>query len=979
MKAIKKRYGFIGIAVMAVLLALIIVADALCARYFTTITLFFKDTSSSTNTATDLTAEEAGEQGAELSYDIMAEGTVLLKNDNGALPVAEGERKITFLGDGSINPMYASAGSGATSGECPTFTEAFESAGFQVNETMVDFYLSTYDAKDEEGIIGLSQRDFTVTEPALSEFTDFDPDIWTEAAEFSDIAAVVITRIGGEGSDEPLDMSAYGGSSDYHYLQLQPNEEALIEQAKATFKNVIIIINSSHAMELGFIENEDGSASDPDATGDIDACIWVGAPGSGLEAVADIVAGEVNPSGHLPDTYAYDLTSAPSYYNFGDYAYENVPMTYSFFGQTTDSYLHYVYYQEGIYVGYRYYETRFIGTENAYTEEEEAAYREVVQFPFGYGLSYTTFDQQLNSVTVNGQGEEIVFSVTVTNTGDVAGKDAVEIYVTVPYTNGGIEKSAVTLVAFAKTEELAPNGEQGDSQTLELTMDFDDLASYDYENNGCYVLEAGDYTFSLRSDAHTVFTDGAEEQTYTFRQENTIIYDEEHDGKRASDEIAAVNQFDDVTAGDGTFNTSSAPILTRADGDWSELETLMAAGNRANAGVQAPDWLKESTTSYDSGYGATESGNELVLNNDAEVVTGRTDGMLFDITDMKGVAYDDPVWQDFIEQMTVEELNALYSNNGWSSPEISSIGKIASIEIDGPQGLHDISSASDGAYPYGNSYPSEPVMAATWNTDLIRRMGEAYGDEALAAGVGGLYAPGANIHRSPFGGRNGEYYSEDPLLSGDMCTAEVNGIQSKGIYVYVKHYALNDQETNRWGVCTWADEQAMREIYLRAFEIPMKEVDDGYFPDDVTVTGLMNAYNRIGAAWAGSNYAFSYIVPCEEWGWNGSMNTDAYNGDMAYAGSDLLWALFGGTTMILGYESLTSQELAYTSVIEKLQEVAHRHMYIWVNSAADTAVNDLTPYWMIGLVAVNVALVGGMAAAYVLMVHRAFFVEKQKR
>lgn len=975
MKAIKKRYGVIGIAVMAVLLALIIVADVLCSRYFTTITLFFKDTSKSTNTATDLTAEEAGARGAQLSYDIMAEGTVLLKNDNNALPVTEeSEKKITFLGDGSINPMYASAGSGATSGECPTFIEAFEAAGFEVNQGMVDFYLDVYDAKDEEGIIGLSQRDFTVTEPELSEFTDFNENIWTEAAEFSDIAAVVITRIGGEGSDEPMDMSAYGGSSDYHYLELQPNEEALIEQAKSTFKNVIVIINSSHAFELGFIDNADGSASDPTATGDIDACLWVGAPGSGLEAVADIVAGEVNPSGHLPDTYAYDLTSAPSYYNFGDYAYENVPISYSFFGQNTDSYLHYVYYQEGIYVGYRYYETRFIGTDNAYTDEEEAAYREVVQFPFGYGMSYTTFDQQLNSVTRD--GDEIVFSVTVTNTGDAAGRDAVEIYVTPPYTDGGIEKSAVVLAAFAKTDVLAANGEEGDSQTLELRMDFEELASYDYKTNESYVIEAGDYIFSLRSDAHTVFVHDGEEQTYTFNQSETVIYNEENDGKRPSDEIVATNRFDFVTEGDGRFNTSAAPILTRADGDWSELTTLMAGGNRANAGYDAPDALKNSTTSYDSGYGATESGTELVLNNDEEVVTGRSDGMLFDITDMKGVDYDDPVWQDFIEQMTVEELNQLYSNNGWSSPAISSIGKIQSIEIDGPQGLHDISSASDGAYAYGNAYPSEPVMAATFNTDLIRRMGEAYGDEALAAGVGGLYAPGANLHRSPFGGRNGEYYSEDPLLSGDMCTAEVNGIQSKGIYVYIKHYALNDQETNRWGVCTWADEQAMREIYLRAFEIPMKQVDDGYFPDDVTVTGLMNAYNRVGAAWAGSNYAFSYIVPCEEWGWNGSMNTDAYNGDMAYAGSDILWALFGGTTMILGYESLTSSELAYTSVIAKLQEVAHRHMYIWVNSAADTAVNDRTPYWMIALVVLNVALVAGMATAYVLMVHRAFFVKK---
>lgn len=651
----KKTKKAVGLGSIAVLLGAGIVANSLCYIYSKEITLFFRNTETATNLKEGtLSNEESFAQGQAAGLVVEEEGAVLLKNDNNALPLSSDQTNVNLFGIASYCPMYTNGGSSGVDSEYNgTFKDAFESCGYTVNPDLWNYYESNYDENS-----GVSS--FMIAEDSVADMEfALGSDLWNQAKEFSDTAVVVFARYGGEGSDEPLDMADYNGDSGKHYLELQDVEIELLNQVKSTFSNVIVLVNSSHAMELGFLDNSDGTASDPTKTGDIDAALWIGGPGSGLKAIPEIMSGEVTPSGHLPDIYAYDLTSAPSYYNFGNFEYSNFTnkdggvdevislggvMTIELGDQRGGN--KYVYYNEGIYVGYRYYETA--------AADGVIDYDSTVQYPFGYGLSYTDFDWEVVNTKLGGQGGQISFTVKVTNVGDVAGKDVVQLYYSAPYDPAeGIEKSSVVLGAFAKTPLLQP----GESAEVDLTMNVDDMASYDYSGEQCYVMGAGDYALRLQTDSHTVKvnSDGKELDDINYNVVSKIIFNDDNQGKRSTDDVTAVNQFDTVMmTGDGHFNTDEFPFLSRANG-FADMPT-----ERTATGLKACDEVKDIVTS--ASYGAVQDLNALMSQDCDPVTTGVNSGLT--ASDMYGKDFDDEYWDMFLDQFTVDELVTYFQDCG---------------------------------------------------------------------------------------------------------------------------------------------------------------------------------------------------------------------------------------------------------------------------------------------------------------------------
>lgn len=942
----------VGTALIAVFLAIAVFLNFMCMTYQKEITLFFRNTETATNLREGtLTSEESFAQGQAMGLLIEEEGAVLLKNDGDALPLSSNMNKINLFGVASYAPMYTNGGSSAVDTVYNgTFRDAFESCGYSINETLWNYYEENYTPKSDS-------KDFTFLELSVDDLeAKLGSDIWNEASSFSDTAVVVFARFGGEGADEPLDMAEWGGDAGKHYLELQNVELELLEQVKTHFNNVIVLVNSSHVMELGFLDNDGGVEANPAIPGDIDAALWIGGIGSGAKAIAEILKGEINPSGHLPDTYAYDLTTAPSYYNFGNFEYSNFTneqggsadvislggvMTVDMLDESGGN--KYIYYNEGIYTGYRWYETAAV--------EGFLDYDTTVQFPFGYGLSYTTFDWEITDTTLGKVGEQITVTVCVTNTGDTAGKDVVQLYYSAPYDpSEGIEKSSVVLGSFAKTSLLEP----GASDTVTLTINVDDMASYDYQNAGCYVLSAGNYDLRLQTDSHNkkVNSDGTKLDGITYTVDNRVIYNGTDHEKRSTDEIVAVNQFDEIMlSGDGHYNTDEFPRLTRAN-QFKDFPT-----QRTASGLQANERVTNLILS--ESFGATQDKAALLAQECDSIVVGEKHGLT--AQDMYGLDFDDEYWDMFLNQFTLDELVTYFQDCGWSSPTIESCGIDYAQEIDGPTGINSIN--SQGVYTASN-YPSEPVMAATWDVELIQELGVTFGAEALACGISGLYAPATNLHRSPFGGRSGEYYSEDPLLAGQMAAHEAEGIQSQGIYIFLKHFAVNEQESGRSGALTWCDEQALREIYFRPWEIACKEIDgDGL--NSIGLTGIMGSYNRLGTIWSSACSELMTTILRNEWGFKGMLNTDGLHG-FPYEMGD--YALLGGTTMCLSQGNI-SDELKNSSYGQQLlREAAHIHAYIYCNSASLTAYTDMTPYWMIGLAVVDILLIGGIIVIALKMV-----------
>ena len=867
-----------GIVPIAVLLTIGLVVNIACGMFYSAITPFMTANlnplltgQKQVTTGQSLTVEQAADQSRAMAQELVQEGAVLLKDQNNALPLAEGTA-VNLFGYGSVDPIYGGSGSGAsdTSSNIDLVT-GLTNAGFSVNQELVDFYKKSGVSRAAQK--GFEGSNFTPAEVPAEKYTDT---LLQNAKAFSDVAIVTISRVGGEGGDLPQDMYAAGYSKTddgKHYLELTQDEEDLLALVKAQgFDKVIVLINSSNAMELGFLEDDS-----------IDAALWIGSLGStGFNAVGEILSGKVNPSGRLSDTYAYDLTTAPAYWNAGDFTYANLKH-------------HYVEYAEGIYVGYRFYETRYV--DNTTGVCDEAAYAKAVQYPFGYGLSYTTFEQSIADYKTSDSAIEM--TVEVKNTGAVAGKDVVQVYYTAPYTIGGIEKSHVVLAGFAKTGLLQP----GASEKVTITFAPEDMASYDETGAKAYVLEAGTYQIKLMHNAHEVI----DQREYEVPA--TITYS--GDNARSTDLVAATNEFEDVAQGQIKQYVSRADWegtlpTTRTDGKTASPETVAA---------------KENASVYE--------------NNDSDQpITIADHGLTLE--DMTGLDYDDPKWNDLLEQLSVDDMTSMISNGGWSTPEVASVGKPATNDLDGPAGINSLVSNLKGV-----SFPSEVIVGSSWNTDLAQRFGTAFGAEAAANHVVGLYAPGMNIHRTPFSGRNFEYYSEDGLLSGKMGAAMVQGVDSQGVYTYIKHFALNDQESNRLSISVWANEQSIREIYLKPFELSVKEGG---------TTAVMSSYSRLGNTWAGASKALLTDVLRNEWGFHGMVVTDSAMGNTGWmdvnlairAGGDMMLCLMG---VKLDSSSNTAQQA--------MRRACHNILYTQANSIAIAAAVDNTPYWLILLAIVD--------------------------
>ena len=889
-------------ALVALGLAVIIVVNTICfGPMFTMINLAMGGGS---------ITEESMAEAYEVNTELVSEGVTLLEN-NGALPLAGGSN-VNVFGWASTAPVYGGVGSGALNDQYAVtdLITGLKNAGLNVNQDLVDFY-EAYQA--ERPSVGMWAQDWTLPEPNVNAYTD---ELMASAKEFSDTALVVISRPGGENADMPTDMAAvvdgswlerdaltgnsyFNGVYDDtlnegndwdegdHYLQLSNREEEMLGMVCDNFDKVIVLINTNNAMELGFLQ-EYG----------VDAAVYTPCPGqNGFDAVGLVLAGEVNPSGKTVDTFLYDLFNTPIANNFGQFMYDNMDeftVTSVDFGSGEEkpgvpSFVNYV---EGIYVGYKFYETA--------AAEGLIDYDATVVYPFGYGLSYTTFEQTMSDITVD--GDTLSFDVTVTNTGSVAGKNVVEVFYNPPYTNGGIEKATANLVAFDKTDILEP----GASQTLTISFKAEEMASYDTYGEAAYVLEAGDYIISINSDSHTVL------DSRVYNVPATIVYDE----GRSSDLTAVTNQFENVE-GDVTY-------LSRADGFANYAEATAAPASLSMSEEAKASFLNNSN--YDP--------NNYNNADDVMPTTGAQNNI--QLVEMRGLDYDDPQWDTFLDQLTVTEMSELIAMGGYQTAPINSIGKVQTYDCDGPASINN-NFTQQGSIGFAGTV----MMASTWNTDTVYKFGSSIGRMADDLDVSGWYAPAMNIHRSAFSGRNFEYYSEDGVLSGKLAAQAVQGAESHGVYSYIKHYALNDQETNRnTMLCTWANEQSIREIYLKPFELAVKEGG---------ADAVMSSFNYIGTEWAGASNALCNIVLRDEWGFVGMVLTD-YFGVYGYMDADQ--AIRNGTDFCLvNYPTATNYLTDTTSATGVLaaRQACKNILYTVVNSRAyaEENLNPGLPTWQL--------------------------------
>ncbi len=835
------------------------------------------------------------------------EGLVLVKN-TGLLPLSGDVTKLNVFGWASTNPLFGGTGSGSSDGSSAVgILQGLQNAGYETNQELTDMYVAY---RADRPVIAMGSQDWTLPEPTVESYTD---ELMGNAKAFSDTAVIVIGRSGGEGADLPTDMSAvikgtwntasevsvrpenYGylngtytnnGSYDdfdegESYLELSNTEEAMIDKVCAEFDNVIVVINANNTMELGWVDEYPQIGA---------VLLAPGTGNTGFVALGEIINGSVNPSGKTVDTFVKDLTKTPSVNNFGNHAYTNVDDLKQQIADADGAYegnIAFVNYVEGIYIGYKFYETA--------AEEGAIKYEDYVQYPFGYGLSYTTFEKTMENFADN--GDTVSFDVKVTNTGDAAGKDVVEIYVNPPYTNGGIEKASVNLIDFAKTGEIAP----GESETVSFTINKEDMASYDSEGikvqGGGYILEAGDYKISVRSDSHTVVA----EETLTVAAD--IDYSKEG---RASNQIAATNQFEDYMRGDfeqlsrkdsfANYEATCGRVLT--DEDYIMADEVRSEVEKSAFGI----------------YDGTLYDNP----DDVMPTTGADNGKK--LYEYRGVAYDDPSWDVLLDQLSIEDMASMINVGGWQTVAVDSVGKVATNDCDGPAGLNNFITGAQGT-----AYPSEVLMAQTWSKDMAYEIGSSMADEYVDANNYGWYGPAMNIHRNAFAGRNFEYYSEDGVLSGYMASNEINGAGEKGLYPYIKHFAFNDQETNRCTfLLTFASEQAGREIILKPFEMAVKNYTGA-------ALAVMSSFNWTGTVPADGNANLLKTVLRDEWGFVGMVETD-YDGSYGYMITD--HCIRSGNDLMLGFASAESNVLTGSSATQVLamRQACKNIMYTIVNS-----------------------------------------------
>lgn len=913
-----------GEALIAIVLSLLITVNMICTGPMSTM-LDLVTGSGSIDAETSAAA-------TELVNEITEEGIVLAKDEGGILPVGEGA-KLNVFGWASTSPCYGGTGSGALNTAYPTTSllQGLNEAGVETNEELTKFYT---DYQSVRPTVGMWAQDWTLPEPNVSLYTD---ELMENAKAYSDTAMIVITRVGGEGADLPSDMmSVVNGTwgkpdgpnasnetyfagvyddtmnegNDWdegdHFLQLDNREEEMIELVTANFDNIILVYNGANAFELGWVKDY------PQIKG---VLLVPGTGQSGFAGFGKVVSGAINPSGKTVDTYVSNLKNTPWWNNFGSFVYDNMDefsvTSESMFTKTTatetPSFVNYV---EGIYVGYKFYETA--------AAEGLIDYDKEVVYPFGYGLSYTNFTQTMSEIT--NDGTNLNFTVTVTNNGTVAGKDVVEVYVNPPYTNGGIEKASANLIDFAKTQTLEP----GASETVTFSIPVENLASFDYLVNGCYVLDAGNYVISINSDSHNVIDSKNVNLT-------KVVYDAA--GKRTSDKVAAVNLFD-YAAGDVTYLSRKNKFANYKKATAAPASRTMSDEAKATFFNISNYLTAEATAADEAAHGFT----------DEPVTTGSTATSL-KLVDLRGLDYDDAKWDDLLNQMTLDDYNALISLGGYQTNGVDSIGKVRTNDCDGPASINN---NFTGVGSVG--FPAATLIAMTWSDELAYKFGDSIGAMADEMDTSGWYGPAMNIHRTAFAGRNFEYYSEDGVLSGHMAANAIKGAQAHGVYAYMKHFALNDQEANRCSmVCTWSNEQAIREIYLKPFEMSVKEGDS---------LAVMSSFNYIGNRWAGGTYELQTQVLRDEWGFRGFVETD-YFGVYNYMSSDQ--AIRNGTDLMLVNYPTATNNVAFretNGAQQAMRQSAHRILYVVANSRAyaEENLNPAPAPWHLWLTIANVVV-----------------------
>ena len=959
------------------------------------------------------TEEEALVYAQYVTQKTAEEGMVLLKNVDNALPLQGDALNVTLLGYyGWHNNMSGGEDPATTYGAVSLYKGIEENALIQHNPAIDDTVLGML-VQSESECCGQTCVNTSYTDYG-SEFVAQALDVHKDTYGQYNVAIVTIKRNSGEGNDQVMNVasSTVANPDGTSYIEDEFNrtgltltlrEMALIDYANKNFDTVIVVINAANTMELGFLQESDPNMSvvdgrpiytDPYGSGmtmdvtNIKAAIWAGCCGSqGGYALANILTGEVNPSGHLPDIYARTLRNDPSYVNFGSFAYENSAELGSYADTTW-----FLEYEEGIYIGYRYHETA--AAEAAKGNYDGYNYATEVVYPFGYGLSYTTFAREfVGTPTYDAATETYTFQVKVTNTGSVAGKGVAQIYVNVPWQKGQVEKSHVVLGGFAKTDVLQP----GASETLTIEVKRDYFESYDYITEKAYILDAGAYNFYIASDDMGSHSWEAIDQLpaaekakvmWTDTLTEKVVYNTE---KRASDTVLATNTMDEelnwkfkqwdetATVGDGYIYD-----FTRADFKGS-FPTAPQGQDLVVTNEYAKKYIAKYVVAEDTENVYDEDGNLIT-----EMPPVNVDNTNYKLSDMRGVDIDDPKWTDYIQQFTLESLANMYGNGGWGMPGDEENGVPATFDTDSPYGYYDHSGVAANNNRW---YCGAPMLAATFNVKLAAEVGDAFGEEANAlkseaAGVeriNGLYGYGMNQHRSAFGGRNYEYYSEDPVLCGKMGAAEASAVAGKGMVVYMKHFVLNDQEAHRQdnGYCSFVNEQAFREVYLRAWELYIKEANceikyyefdgDEYVMATKTISaanGMMTAYNRIGGTYAGASLCINRILR-NEWNFTGTILTDAGGEPHTYLTSDL--ALRRGQQLCLANNGGTNGLYDFTSPVAAtwLQKSATYLLYNVANSNSmqgmapgDTVYYETSP-WKIW---VNYAWIATISIAVVAVV-----------
>ncbi len=1053
-----------GIRLTAFLVIVIMLVNSLLPTYGDTLTTYLGMSGSSSSTAV-MSDADCMEEGREIDTEIESEGAVLLRNENNTLPLDKGS-KVTILGAMSYN--YICGGTGSAGGKYDEYTytmkEAFDGSKEEGSGISTEKYLdvnekawnwlesavggarnvdSLYEGHTGTGELAtIAGSDYATNKDAYgngdwggySRVCEFDESVYEDNKDsfmedgYNDVAIVTFGRSGAEGASPVMDYDGDGvASTGTTYLQLSEDELGLLDFCNKNYEKTIVLINSSTPIELGEVEQEEYG---------VDAVLWIGHPGeAGLVGVAQILTGEVNPSGHLVDTYAYDMSTMPSFYNNDDNKYTNVENVMTGFDQSNN--FGYYQYEEGIYVGYRFYETAdkegYFDSDAFKSHEwkngKASGYDEVVQYPFGYGLSYTAFDQEVVSSDVNleAHGTNSI-TVKVTNTGDYAGKQVVQLYMEAPYATDdtcgikgvGLQKSSKVLMGFQKTGIIEP----GASEEVTITFDTDDLASFDNYGHGCYVLEKGDYQFHIGLNAHEDACDPVEASLA-----DSLIYDEDGVGARSSDDTVAKVALSDVDAGDGNMLDG---YLSRSDFAGG-MDTIMQHESSCKEEELSDDLVnvlatpalgtteytyetyengekvKKTTTKYVGGadyesYATEENvegkdqnddsylyddanadheiqyskvyyvvvdddGNPVVDEDGNYQVTEDETSMRLDVNCefLKDVDYDNEIWAYLADETSIDDQINVQGNLGWSTPEVASVNKTREDVVDGP------GESGNGNSSYGTNtwFTSAVVNASTWNPYLLNKLGIVYAHQSIKNNLAGAYAPAMNTHRTPFGGRNFEYYSEDGFIGGKMGAAEVAGLQSQGIYVYIKHMAMNDNDTNRDGNITWFSEQAAREIMLKDYEICVKQtyvVDDddagtGHFENGQGTLGIMASLNRDGISMF--HPGMYRTILRDEWGFNGLVVTDGvgpYPWVMTPGAG-----LFGGVEGQLGGSTITTYydyegDATSTNYGKYLLRQTIKHMLYQVCQTGklvrgETGASNGTPAWKIAMYIIDVVLV----------------------